>query len=110
MKKLVRDRNPDKGAPELIEMSAVDAHHAVLADPKRYSIEEDRPVLPPLSLEQRIARIENRLGPETPEEIEHRNRRNREIAERASEEREARKAERQPVEPELSETGDGSVE
>lgn len=93
MKKLVRDNSPDEGRPELIEMSAIDADHAVLADPERYSIEDVRPVVPSLSLEQRITRIENRLGPETPEEIEHRNRRNREIAERTTEDREARKIE-----------------
>lgn len=94
MKKIVRDNSPDEGGPELIEMSALDADHAVAADPERYSIEALRPVVTPLTLEQRIARIEIRLGPETPEEIEHRARRNQEIAERAAEQREGRKAER----------------
>ena len=64
------------------------------ADPERYSIETVRPVAPSLSIEDRIARIENRLGPETPEEIEHRNRRNREIAQK----RTARKPEAPPDE------------
>lgn len=85
MKKIVRDNNPDEGHSELIEMNAVDADHAIAADPERYSIEASRPVLPPPTLEQRIARIENRLGPETPEEIEHRARRKRELEERAAE-------------------------
>lgn len=96
MKKIVRDSSPDVSGPELIEMNAIDADHAVAADPERYSIEATRPVLTPLTLEQRVARIENRLGPETPEEIEHRSRRNQELAERAAEERETRRTERQP--------------
>lgn len=104
MKKIVRDSNPDEGRPELIEMNAIDADHAVAADPERYSIETSRPVLTPLTLEQRIARIEIRLGPETPEEIEHRARRNQEIAERAAEEREALNPEPQRDE---SEKGSG---
>lgn len=81
MKKIVRDNSPDEGGPELIEMHALDANHAVASDPERYSIEEVRRVEPPLSLEQRVARIENRLGPVTPEEIEYRNRRNQKPAE-----------------------------
>lgn len=104
MKKIVRDNSPDEGHPELIEMNAIDADHAVAADPERYSIEAQRSTLPPLTLEQRVARIETRLGPETPEEIEHRSRRNQELAERAAEEREARKAERQAPEIEPEQT------
>lgn len=85
MKKIVRDNTPDEGRPGLLEMDALDADHAVAADPERYSIEASRPVLMPLTLEQRIARLEMRLGPETPEEIEHRNRRNREFQEQVAE-------------------------
>lgn len=109
MKKIVRDNSPDEGAPELIEMDAIDANHAVSADPERYSVESARPVLPPQTLEQRIARIENRLGPETPEEIEHRNRRNQEIVERAAEEREARKTQVAEPSSERSESEQGSA-
>lgn len=61
MKILVRDSKPDEGAPDVIEMHGVDAHHAIDADPERYSIEEYRPVVPPRTLEQRMAAVEARL-------------------------------------------------
>lgn len=73
-------------------MAAIDADHAVASDPERYSIEAVQPITVPLTLEQRIARIENRLGPETPQEIFERNRRAQEMQERADEEREQREA------------------
>lgn len=96
MKKIVRDNSPEEGKPALIEMDSLDADHAVAADPDRYSIEMAKPVLPPLTLEQRVARLELRLGPETPEEIEARNSRNRELQERAAEENAARDESLQP--------------
>lgn len=60
--------------PVAIAMNQIDATHAVQADPERY-IQVPRGVRAPVTLEERVAHIERRLGPETPEEIEHRNKR-----------------------------------
>lgn len=90
MKKIVRDHNPENGVG-LIVMDSLDADHAVSVDPERYSIEAAQSVHVPLTLEQRLDRIERRLGPETPEEIEHRKRRDQELADRAAEARPAPK-------------------
>lgn len=62
MRMLVRDSKPDQGQPEVIDMAAVDARHAVAADPERYSIEEHRPVVPSRSIEQRVSELEARLA------------------------------------------------
>lgn len=62
MKMLVRDKSPDEGAPEVIEMHSVDARHAVGTDPERYSIEEVRPVIPARTLDERVTALEARLA------------------------------------------------
>lgn len=67
--------------PVPVEMHLVDANHAINVDPARYVIVPAGPRAP-LTLEERVAFIERRLGPETPEEIEHRAKRDAEIAER----------------------------
>lgn len=73
--------------PVTVEMAQVDANHALGADPDRYVLVPPG-IRAPITLEERVANIERRLGPETPEEIEHRARRDEEIARRQEAERE----------------------
>ncbi len=67
--------------PVTIEMHKVDANHAVSADPDRYAI-VPLGVRVPVTLEERVALIERRLGPETQEELDHRAARDADLAER----------------------------
>lgn len=60
--------------PFAIQMSPIDASHAVASDPVRY-VAVPRGVRAPVTLEERVAVIERRLGPETPDEIARRNER-----------------------------------
>jgi hypothetical protein len=66
-------------APVAVEMHKVDADHAVAADPERF-IQVPRHVVPPTTVEERLTRLEQRLGPETAEEIEKRRERDAKIA------------------------------
>lgn len=61
--------------PVAVQMSHVDALHAAEVSPDRYVIVPLRAVRGPVTLEDRVASIERRLGPETPEEIEARQKR-----------------------------------
>jgi hypothetical protein len=65
--------------PVVVHMDKIDADHAVNADPDRF-IQVPRHVAPPTTVEERLTRIEQRLGPETPEEIEKRRERDAKIA------------------------------
>ena len=67
--------------PVALEMNKIDADHAVNADPDRY-VHVPRGVRAPVTVEERLAKIEQRLGPETDEEIEHRRERDAKIEER----------------------------
>jgi len=60
--------NPE---PIAVRMDQIDANHSVQSDPVRYVL-VPRGVRAPVTLEERVALIERRLGPETPEEIKHR--------------------------------------
>ena len=62
MKVILRDSKPDKGQPSEVEMHAVDADHALGADPERYSVVERRPVTTNRSLEDRVGFLEDRLA------------------------------------------------
>ncbi len=72
------DKNKE---PVAVEMHKVDAVHAVQADPERYVIVPAGPRAP-LTLEERVAYIERRLGPETQDEIDARAKRDADLAER----------------------------
>lgn len=65
--------------PVAVEMHKVDADHAVNSDPDRY-IRVPRGERAPVTVEERLTRLEQRLGPETPEEIERRRERDAKIA------------------------------
>lgn len=60
----VRDRQPDEGHPEIRHMPAVDASHAVAADPERYEIVKEPA---PLTVEARLARLEREVFGGEPE-------------------------------------------
>jgi hypothetical protein len=77
--------------PVAVTMDKIDADHAVNADPKRY-VHVPRGVRAPVTIEERLAHIERRLGPETPEEIEHRRERDAKIASDRAERAKAKKA------------------
>lgn len=58
----------DHPEPDILQMSRVDAQHAVATDPDRYVL------IPwtlgaPVTLEERVTRLEQRLCPETDEEV-----------------------------------------
>jgi hypothetical protein len=65
--------------PVAVQMDKIDADHAVNSDPKRY-VHVPRGLRAPVTIEERLAKIEQRLGPETPEEIEHRRERDEKLA------------------------------
>jgi hypothetical protein len=77
--------------PVAIAMDKIDADHAVNADPKRY-VHVPRSVREPVTVEERLTRLEQRLGPETPEEIEHRRDRDKKLATERAERAKAKKA------------------
>jgi hypothetical protein len=66
--------------PIALEMSRIDADHAVAADPDRY-VHVPRGIRAPITVEERLTRLEQRLGPETDEEIDKRRERDGKIAE-----------------------------
>jgi hypothetical protein len=80
------EKNPD--GPVAVTMDKIDADHAVNSDPDRY-VHVPRGIAPPVTMEERVARLEQRLGPETPEEIAHRRERDEKIARDARERSEA---------------------
>lgn len=61
----------DHPEPVILEMSRIDAQHATTADPDRYLM-IPWTLRAPATLDERVARIEQRLGPETNEEIKKR--------------------------------------
>lgn len=65
--------------PVPVVMHKIDAAHAVNADPERYLLVPPG-ARAPVTLEERVAKLEQRLGPETPEEIAHRRDRDARIA------------------------------
>ena len=65
--------------PVVLEMYHNDAAHAVAADPVRY-VAIPKPLFVPVTLEDRVTRLEQRMGPETVEEIEKRHKRDADAA------------------------------
>lgn len=65
--------------PVALEMFKVDADHAVNSDPDRY-VHVPRGIRAPVTLDERVARLEQRLGPETAEEVANRKRGDRPVA------------------------------
>jgi len=55
--------------PVVVEMTPIDAAHAVGADPERFTIIPPGPRAP-VTLEERVTALERRLGPETAEETD----------------------------------------
>lgn len=82
--------------PVQVEMHNVDANHAVSVDPARYVIIPPA-ARAPLTLEERVAFIERRLGPETPEEIDRRIKRDADAAAKVQADAEAKAAETAPT-------------
>jgi hypothetical protein len=78
-------------APVAIQMDKIDADHAVRADPKRY-VHVPRGLRAPVTIDERVTRLEQRLGPETPEEIEHRRERDARIASNRAERAKAKQS------------------
>lgn len=74
--------------PLAVEMHQVDANHAVAADPDRYVLVPPG-VRAPVTLEERVADIERRLGVETPEETAAIAKREADIAAKREAERKA---------------------
>ncbi len=56
----VKDHQAKEGEPAHRDMHEVDAHHAVAADPERYEIVKEPE---PLSVEQRLVRLEREVFP-----------------------------------------------
>lgn len=69
-------KNPE---PVIINMARIDADHSVSVDPDRYLI-VPATLRAPVTVEERLARLELRLGPETDEEIKKRGERDAKFA------------------------------
>lgn len=65
--------------PVVVEMYHNDAAHAVAADPDRY-VTIPKPLFVPVTLDERVTRLEQRMGPETVEEIDKRDKRDADAA------------------------------
>lgn len=69
--------------PLAVEMYPTNATHAVAVEPERYVL-VPRGLRAPVTLEERVARLELRMGPETPDEISARRDRDAKAAEAAA--------------------------